>query len=101
MVSSTDTKRDRKFREFIQKQPCAVCGQFAEYLESGEGRSHAAHVRRASNSGTACKPLLSCIPLCHSCHALQHAKGETALMPKAEWDRLVKKYLLKWITEAA
>lgn len=93
-----DVKRDVAYRQWLNTQPCAICGRFAEYLENGEGRSHAAHVRR--NSGVATKPLFSALPLCLEHHQTQHQRGETALMPKAKWDEHAKRYLKLWMMNA-
>src|SRR5580698_3118144 len=88
---------DKEFLDFIRRQPSAYSGRFSEYLEDGTGRCVAAHVRRASNSGTACKPEYSAIPLTYEEHLLTHQKGETALMPKDWFETQALKYLQRWI----
>lgn len=90
-----DKKQDKAFLAYIRHLPCAVCGAWADYV-NGQGVSEAAHIRRASNSGTGIKPLFSAIPLCHACHSKQHQHGETALMPKEMWDFMATKYLKLW-----
>lgn len=88
---------DKQFREWVQRQPSCLSGAFSEWLEDGTGRCVAAHVRRASNSGVACKPEYSCLPLTQEEHLKQHQHGESALMPKERWDELRIEYLLRWI----
>src|SRR5262245_14745507 len=58
--------------------------RLAGWFVNGEGRCVAAHVRRASDSGTAYKAAYSCVPLTDAEHRLQHQKGESALKPP-EW----------------
>ena len=70
----------------MQTQPSCISGTFGEYLESGEGRSVAAHVRRASMAGTAFKPLFSAVPISQAEHLLQHQHGEEYFHPKEWWD---------------
>jgi len=88
---------DKEFLDFIRRQPSAYSGRFSEYLEDGTGRCVAAHVRRASNSGTGMKPKYSAIPLCDDEHRLTHQRGEQALMPTGWFDEQAKRYLLLWI----
>jgi len=88
---------DKEFLDFIRRQPSAYSGRFSEYLEDGTGRCVAAHVRRASNSGTACKPEYSAIPLTFAEHFLTHQKGETVLMRKEWFETQALKYLQRWI----
>ncbi len=88
---------DSDYRAFIQRQPSAVSGVFSEYLESGEGRCVAAHFRTAANSGVGMKPDYSAIPLTCGEHDRQHRVGQYQFLPKAEWERLTRKYLLAWI----
>jgi hypothetical protein len=88
---------DADYRRWVQRQPSALSGHFSEYLESGEGRCIAAHVRRAATSGTGYKGPYSCIPLTHSEHLVQHEKGESALKPKAWWDEQAEHYLRRWV----
>jgi hypothetical protein len=110
MTKSKEAKRDQQFREYIQRQPSCLSGHFSEHI-NGEGRSIAAHVRRASNSGTSAKPLFSCVPLTQSEHDLQHRQGEAACLnfckPKdmpwtsfdaKEWFNLTaQQYLQQWV----
>lgn len=88
---------DKQFREFIQRQPSCISGRFSEYLEIGEGRSIACHVRRAGESGTAYKSEYSCVPMTHAEHLLQHQKGETVFGGKDFFDQQRLRYLLLWL----
>ena len=82
---------DKNYREWIQRQPSCISGEYSEYVD-GEGRCIAAHVRRAKNSGIGMKPEFSCVPLTDAEHRLQHQHGETYLAPKAWWDEQVEIY---------
>lgn len=86
---------DKKFREWIQKQPSAVSGDFSEWI-NGEGRCEAAHVRRSGEAGVSFKPEYACIPLTHDEHQEQHQHGETALKPREWFESTRNKYVIKW-----
>lgn len=88
---------DKEFREWVRRQPSCVSGRFSEYLENGEGRCIAAHVRRAGESGIAHKGEYACVPLTHAEHLLQHQKGESALGGKDFFDQQRVRYLMLWI----
>jgi hypothetical protein len=100
---------DKQFREWVQRQPSCISGQFSEYLEDGTGRCVAAHVRRARDSGTGFKAEFACVPMTHAEHLRQHQHGETAAMPyfsdsptdsqlAKEWfDAQRVRYLRTWI----
>lgn len=87
---------DKKFREWVQRQPSALSGQFSEWV-NGEGRCIAAHYRTAANSGTASKPKYSCIPLTNDEHLRQHQIGQFAFQPREWWEREIEKHLRRWI----
>lgn len=100
--------KDKEHRAWIQTQPSCISGKFSEYV-NGEGRNPACHVRRSKRSGTGYKALYACIPLTHEEHAIQHQKGELALLRRAfprqlwtvetakEWfDNQVIKYFKMW-----
>lgn len=70
---------DDEFRAWVRKQPSAITGKFSEY-DNGEPVCEAAHVRRASHSGTAYKGKFLCIPLSHMEHQRQHQHGEEDLL---------------------
>lgn len=86
---------DEQFRKWIQSHPSAISGEFSEYVV-GEGRCEAAHVRRASESGTAYKPEYACIPLTHAEHQQQHTQGESSLKPIEWFDKMRVKYVTAW-----
>lgn len=71
---------DKKFLAYISTLPSCVSGRFSQYLESGEGRCIACHVRRASNSGTGYKPEFSAVPLTDEEHKYQHSAGELSVI---------------------
>ena len=89
---------DKAFRAWIQCQPSCLSGKFSEYV-NGEGRSVAAHVRRAGKSGIADKAPFSCVPLTQAEHLLQHQHGEAHFHPKAWWDAKVVEYRERWERE--
>ncbi len=70
---------DKKFREWVQRQPSCLSGRFSEYV-NGEGRCIAAHVRRAATSGTGYKAPFSCVPMTDDEHRFQHQHGELACL---------------------
>ena len=62
-------KNNPRHRAFLRTLMCCNCGVFQE-LQS-------AHIRKDGGGGTSQKPYDNrCVPLCHSCHALQHSIGE-------------------------
>lgn len=73
---------DAAFRAWTQRQASCISGGFSEYLESGEGRCIAAHVRRAGESGTGYKSPYAVIPLTNYEHLQQHNHGELALLER-------------------
>ena len=87
---------DKQYREWVQLKPSCVSNQFGEYVD-GEGRSVAAHVRRAGESGTGYKAPYACVPLTDAEHQLQHNKGESAFDGGAKWfDAQLAKYKTEW-----
>ena len=86
-----DRALDRKFLAFNRKQPCAKCFK--------PPPSDPAHHRTAANSGVACKPLMSAIPLCRDCHRRQHQIGQYRFMPRVKWEQLVAHYVEKFKQE--
>lgn len=75
---------DEGYLAFLRKQPCCVCHAHAP--------CDAAHVKSASHahgkpsSGTAKPDDKWCVPLCRSCHLLQHHAGN-----EMHWWRLQDK----------
>src|ERR1700746_3426843 len=64
-----DLRRRTNHLIYVRQLPCTVCGKAAP--------SEAAHVRSGSDGGTGIKPSdRYALPLCTSCHALQHEFGE-------------------------
>ncbi|OJW21186.1 MAG: hypothetical protein BGO49_24545 [Planctomycetales bacterium 71-10] len=102
---------DAEFRAWVQRQPSCLSGRYSEWLESGEGRNPACHVRRAASSGTGFKASYSCIPMTQLEHHLQHQHGEVGVLerfvPKIggwtveeakDWfDRKVIEYRRVWV----
>jgi hypothetical protein len=63
---------DAAFRSWIETLRSCLSGEYSEFLESGEGRCIACHVRRARHSGTGYKPPYQCVPMTFIEHAVQH-----------------------------
>ena len=84
---------DAEFLTWLLPQPCAHCGEGGP-----EGvEVVAAHVRRVSaGAGTARKPPFSAIPLCTTCHSIQHAVGESGLAPPEWWESKAAKAREEW-----
>ena len=94
---------DEQFLEWIRGQKSAVSGRMDQAVGkdgySVEERCQAAHVRRSGRSGVGMKPKYMAIPLTASEHALQHSKGESALMPREEFERKAVDYGARWCKE--
>jgi hypothetical protein len=71
---------DAAYRAWLQTLPSCISGRYAEYLENGDRRNPACHVRRAGEAGTAYKPLFSAVPLTHIEHDVQTRLGELACL---------------------
>lgn len=72
---------DKAFREWVQRQPSCVSGEFDHDPDTGDERCEACHVRRVNEgSGTGTKPEYFCVPMTHAEHAKQHQKGEGAVL---------------------
>jgi hypothetical protein len=88
---------DKEFREWVQRQPSCISGRFSEFLENGEGRCVAAHVRRAGESGTGFKGEFAVVPMTQAEHLIQHQKGESIFGGKEFFDEQRIRYLRMWI----
>lgn len=86
---------DKQFMAYIRILPSCLSGTYGEYV-NGDGRSIAAHVRRAGRSGIGIKPEYYCIPLTDSEHRIQHQHGESKLAPKDWFDVQAEIYRIKW-----
>lgn len=87
---------DAEYVAWIQRQPSCVSGEFSEYV-NGEGRCVAAHVRRASDSGTAYKAPYATVPLRQNEeHQIQHDKGESKFGGKEFFDKKLAEYKAEW-----
>lgn len=95
-MSPTVKQLDRRYREWIRLQPSCLSGRFEEYV-NGDGRSVAAHVRRAGSSGTGYKGMFACVPLTQSEHLNTHQYGDAHYRPKEWWDARVVEYRNRWI----
>lgn len=67
---------DKKFLNFLRGLPCCVCGK--------PPRSQAAHVRLGGRGGMGQKPLFSAVPLCATCHNIQHNQSHESIA-KSDW----------------
>lgn len=84
---------DAQYLAWLREQKCAYC----QLVPTFDKRTEAAHVRRAAEgAGIAIKPEYCAIPLCHDHHALQHAKGESALGSREWFDKKRIDYVIRW-----
>jgi len=74
-------RRRARHLAYIRQLPCVACGAAAP--------SEAAHVRSGSEGATGVKPSdRYAVPLCTSCHTLQHEFGELAFWSTLRIDPL-------------
>ena len=79
--SKPDLRRRMRHLAFVRQLPCVACGKAAP--------SEAAHVRTATDGGTAMKPGdRYAVPLCTACHARQHRIGELSFWSARRIDPL-------------
>lgn len=71
---------DAEYEAWVERQPSVISGDFSEFLETGEGRCVAHHVRRASNSGTGIRGEFITVSITHDEHALLHQMGELSYL---------------------
>lgn len=65
--------RDHDYLEFMRSLNCSYSGKYGPC----GGEIVAAHIRMGGGAGMGMKPSDNrTIPLCHSCHSLQHQRGE-------------------------
>ena len=87
---------DAELLQWLRTQVCWHCGK-VDMGEGGVEFVQAAHVRRiAAGSGTSRKPPYSAIPLCSTCHGIQHAVGESGLAPPEWWEQKAAKAREEW-----
>lgn len=92
---------DAEFLQWLRLQVCWHCGKQDSSAGDDGGPQvfyvQAAHVRRiAAGSGTSRKPPYSAIPLCSTCHGIQHAVGESGLAPSEWWELQAAKAREEW-----
>jgi hypothetical protein len=85
--SKRKKRNDQAFLGWLRTLPSAV---------SGGMPCVAAHYRTAANSGIACKPLYSAIPLTDAEHKLQHQIGQYNFRPREWWEKKVEFYVNEW-----
>ena len=69
---------DSEYIAWCKTLPCCITDR-RDYNDGVEGIDYA-HVRRAGAAGTGYKPPFSGVPLIHRAHAMQHQKGEFAVL---------------------
>ena len=92
---------DAEFLQWLRTQVCWHCSKQDSSAADDGGPQvfyvQAAHVRRiAAGSGTSRKPPYSAIPLCSTCHGIQHAVGESGLAPSEWWELQAAKAREEW-----
>ncbi len=93
--------KDAEFLQWLRLQVCWHCSKQDSSAADDGGPQvfyvQAAHVRRiAAGSGTSRKPAYSAIPLCSTCHGIQHAVGESGLAPSEWWESNAAKAREEW-----
>lgn len=97
---SAQQKRDEQFREWISRQPSCISNTYGEYLDSGEGRNIACHVRRVSKgAGVGTKPLFFCVPMTHEEHMNTHRFGERYYHTPQWFEKRAEEYFQRWERE--
>lgn len=87
---------DVGFLLWLRTQVCWHCSK-QDRGEDGQFYVQAAHVRRVNKgAGTSVKPQFSAIPLCSTCHGIQHAVGESGLAPSEWWESNAAKAREEW-----
>lgn len=92
---------DTEFLQWLRLEVCWHCGK-QDSSGSDDGGPQvffvqAAHVRRINKgAGTSVKPAFSAIPLCSTCHGIQHAVGESGLAPSEWWESNAAKAREEW-----
>lgn len=87
---------DAEFLQWLRTQVCWHCSK-QDRGEDGQFYVQAAHVRRINKgAGTSVKPQFSAIPLCKTCHDIQHAVGESGLAPSEWWELQAAKAREEW-----
>ena len=77
MAPKVKILRDRKYLDSFNGQACWVCAV-------QDGTIVPAHIRHGFSGGMGLRPPDNLtLPLCHMCHALQHAIGEVAFWQEA------------------
>lgn len=92
---------DAEFLQWLRLQVCWNCSKQDSSAGDDGGPQvffvQAAHVRRvAAGSGTSRKPPYSAIPLCSTCHDIQHAVGESGIAPSEWWESNAAKAREEW-----
>jgi hypothetical protein len=86
---------ERKYLDYLRTQPSALSGGFS--WNDGTPFCEPAHFRTARYAGIGQKPEYVAIPLTNKEHALQHAKGQSAIGTRGWWQDQVEKHLKRWI----
>ncbi len=103
---------DDEYKEWIRLQASCLSKNYDYHEEKAKNMCVAAHVRRASGSGTGYKGKYSCVPLTRAEHDYQHQHGELAVIKaycalkitaeltvefsKDMFDRWASTYRAKW-----
>lgn len=91
---------DSAFLRWIRLQRCC-CTEWSTGKPRHDGLVQAAHVRRiAAGAGTGIKPEYSAIPLCQSCHSLQHLQGESAIGGADVLEKRANRFVSEWAWSA-
>ena len=88
---------DVGFLLWLKTQVCWHCGKQDMTEDGSHFYVQSAHVRRVNKgAGTSIKPQFSAIPLCSTCHGIQHAVGESGIAPREWWEEKAAKAREEW-----
>jgi hypothetical protein len=92
---------DAEFLQWLRLQVCWYCSKQDSSAADDGGPQvffvQAAHVRRINKgAGTSVKPPYSAIPLCSTCHGIQHAVGESGIASSEWWESNAARAREEW-----
>jgi hypothetical protein len=87
----------KQYKLWLRTQPSAIDGTMDYDLDTGVEYCDPCHYRTARNSGIACKPDCSAIPMSHRQHLEQHRIGQFNFKPREWWEYQCVKYLRLWL----
>jgi len=88
-----ETYRSEKYKQFIRKQPCIVCGHLITH------HHHESDLKNfGGGMGKKCHDYIS-LPLCDMCHRFRENNGFESFWKDTSVFRKIIEYILKYIDE--